>query len=1086
MADNIAYTLQILHASSLEGGTNTFQEAINFTALVDGLEEQILNSITLSTGDNFLPGPVFFAAEDLAMREALISVYQQLTGNELSSLEVGSGRLDATLLNIIGLDASALGNHELSQGTSTFAGLIGADLNGTSIENIQWLGTQFPYLATNLDFSQDNSLSGLTTTEILTSNTFQSTPEQLISEGAKPRLAPATIIEEGGEKIGVLGVSNPLFRDITQAGGIQVLGDETAEAIASVLQPTIDILTDQGINKIILLSDLPSFDLDQELIKQLQGVDVLLSGTTTFLADDTDTLRPDDTVNGTYPLLTTDKDNNPALIVTGGNQYKYLGRLVLDFDAEGKIITENLDPTINGMYATTDEMVQSVWEGQDPLASGSKGALVKELTDSITQLIELKDTRIFGKTDVLLNGERNSLRTEETNFGDMLADANLAAAQKIDPTVAVAIQNAGSIRASLPVGEISQLDVETVLRFNNELLLVTVTASELKTLLENGVSRASAGETSGRFPQVSGLKFSFDTTDAESNTIPVGERIQTLALVDNEGNITDVIVQNGEIVGDADRSIRVVTLKFLADGGDDYDFPSLGENVVNAEITEQQSFKDFLEAYQENAYNVGETLASEDLRIQNLDKRNDNIIPDVNPGDINETPTDLSLDSSRVDENVLSGTVIGNFATTDPDVSNTFVYSLVSGDGSSDNSLFAIRQNQLTINVAPDFETKSSYNIRVRTTDQNGLFLEKPLQISVNDIAENDPITDVPKLTKNGNDVFNIKSKQLQTTLQVTLNGRGSRNVNELGVFTVDDGQGRINGIAPGENGYNQAALTRMQTLFSTITNNPNGFNPEKLSHMFQFDSNENLRFYLVINSTLDAIRAGKTPISDVLFSSPGNQSITPSNDDGFILAWQDGSNNTANFQDLVVKLQASNQKLPLGAGVQNIPQGEMIDLRDVAGQVKADFVVNREAAFNNFVGFYKVANINGGIDTNGDGTADVKPGDSDYIQAAIGSRVAGIELTVNNQGKASFTDKFDGGALYAPFMIVNGRPDIILDSNPNNDPQVYFPFLGANSDRLDHVRMLGNNTFGFEDLAGGGDGDYNDIIVQLNLTQVS
>jgi hypothetical protein len=70
--------------------------------------------------------------------------------------------------------------------------------------------------------------------------------------------------------------------------------------------------------------------------------------------------------------------------------------------------------------------------------------------------------------------------------------------------------------------------------------------------------------------------------------------------------------------------------------------------------------------------------------------------------------------------------------------------------------------------------------------------------------------------------------------------------------------------------------------------------------------------------------------------------------------------------------------------------------------------------------------------------------------------------------------------------MIVNGRPDVILDNNPNNDPQVYFSFLGANSDGLDHVRMLGNNTFGFEDLAGGGDADYNDIIVQLNLTQVS
>ena len=626
MANNIAYTLQILHSSSLEGGTNTFTEAINLASLVDGLEDKIPNTITLSTGDNFLPGPVYFAAEDLAMREALVSVYKQLTGKEFNSLDVGSGRLDATLLNIIGFDASAIGNHEFDQGTSAFAGLVGANLNGNTLDNIKWLGSQFPYLATNLDFSKDSSLSGLATTTILPRSSFQSTPEQLVSEGAKPKLAPATIIEEGGEKIGVLGVSNPLFRTVTQAGGIQVLGGETAAEIAAVLQPTIDSLTAQGINKIILLSDLPSFNLDQELIKQLQGVDVLLSGTTTFLADSTDTLRPGNTAAGTYPLLTSDKDNNPALIVTGGNQYKYLGRLVLDFDAQGKIITENLDPKINGMYATTDAMVQSVWQGQNPLALGSKGALVKELTDSITQLIELKDTRIFGKTDVLLNGERNNVRTEETNFGNMLADANLAAVRKIDSSVAVAIQNAGTIRGSLPVGEISQLDAETILRFNNELVLVTVTAAGLKTLLENGVSRASAGQTSGRFPQLAGLNFSFDTTDAENKPIPVGQRVQSLALVDNEGKNTDIIVQNGQVVGDANRLIRVVTLGFMATGGDGYDFPGLGQDVVNTGINEQQAFKDYLKAYQTNPYNIAETPAKEDLRIQNLDIRNDNVI----------------------------------------------------------------------------------------------------------------------------------------------------------------------------------------------------------------------------------------------------------------------------------------------------------------------------------------------------------------------------------------------------------------------------------------------------------------------------
>jgi hypothetical protein len=69
---------------------------------------------------------------------------------------------------------------------------------------------------------------------------------------------------------------------------------------------------------------------------------------------------------------------------------------------------------------------------------------------------------------------------------------------------------------------------------------------------------------------------------------------------------------------------------------------------------------------------------------------------------------------------------------------------------------------------------------------------------------------------------------------------------------------------------------------------------------------------------------------------------------------------------------------------------------------------------------------------------------------------------------------------------VINGNPSAILDNNPNNDPAVYFPFLGANTDKVDHIRLLGNNTFGFEDLPSGGDLDYNDIIVKVKLTPVA
>ncbi|MBD2443154.1 DUF4347 domain-containing protein [Dolichospermum sp. FACHB-1091] len=104
--------------------------------------------------------------------------------------------------------------------------------------------------------------------------------------------------------------------------------------------------------------------------------------------------------------------------------------------------------------------------------------------------------------------------------------------------------------------------------------------------------------------------------------------------------------------------------------------------------------------------------------------------------DLNETPTNLTPSNSTVAENQIIGTVIGNLSTTDPDTANTFTYSLVTGDGATDNSLFTITNNQLTTNAVFDFETKNSYSVRLRTTDQGGLFFERQLTIGVTDLNE--------------------------------------------------------------------------------------------------------------------------------------------------------------------------------------------------------------------------------------------------------------------------------------------------------------------------------------------------------------
>jgi subtilisin-like proprotein convertase family protein len=109
--------------------------------------------------------------------------------------------------------------------------------------------------------------------------------------------------------------------------------------------------------------------------------------------------------------------------------------------------------------------------------------------------------------------------------------------------------------------------------------------------------------------------------------------------------------------------------------------------------------------------------------------------------DVNEAPTALLLSSSSVEENLPSGSDVGTFTSSDPDSGNTFIYSLVSGSGSTDNSSFSITGDNLRTSSAFNYEGKSSYSVRVRTADQGGLLKEKSFTIQILDMDEAPAIT---------------------------------------------------------------------------------------------------------------------------------------------------------------------------------------------------------------------------------------------------------------------------------------------------------------------------------------------------------
>ena len=556
------FTLQLLHISDMDGSVGALGDVENFSAILDGFRRQLPNNtLVLSSGDNYIPGPRYYAASDGAMAHVLGVP--------------GEGRGDIAFLNAMGFQASAVGNHVLDRGAGAFAAAIGSE----TADGALYPGAMFPYLSSNLVFAADEDLTDMVA--------LDGQDAMLVGGG----LAKSAVITIGGERIGVVGATTPALKSITAASGIEVLPatEENIDGLAAIIQQEVDALVGQGIDKVILLAHMQRIDVEKELATKLVDVDIIVAGgSNTILADATDRLRIGDKAAGVYPLPFESPKGEPVLLVNTDGDYRYLGRLVVDFDSHGLALPDSIDPYVSGAYATDTQGGQAF--------AGRPIPEVTKIAESLRNVLRSRDGNILGKTGVYLAGDRRDVRTQKTNLGNLTADANLWYARQFDPEVAVSLKNGGGIRDSIGLkvqppgttsptdvallpppanpdskkeeGDISQFEVEGAVRFNNGLAIVPVTARQLVEVVEHTIGFEGVGEaTDGRFPQVGGIRFSFDPT------APAGGRVRSLAIVDENGAVVDRVVEDGALAGDPERLIKVVTLDFLANGGDSYPFP---------------------------------------------------------------------------------------------------------------------------------------------------------------------------------------------------------------------------------------------------------------------------------------------------------------------------------------------------------------------------------------------------------------------------------------------------------------------------------------------------------------------------------
>jgi len=647
------YSLQILSFYG-ESGLLGLKTAPIMGALIDRFDDQFANTLVVGEGDSFIPGPWLVAGADPSL-SAVAAVGS-----------AGLARPDFAIMNLFGTNVSALGNHEFDLGSPVLSSGFAA--SGA------WKGAQFPFITANLDFSADSSLRGLADSSIGGSSSNAFAGREAID--IKAKIAPYAVVTKGGEKIGIVGATTWELLTKSSPNGTKVKDDglestSDLEEVAAIVQSSVDALLATGVNKIVMVDQLDSLERNKALAPLLRGVDVMVAGggherlgdsndkAVAFNGHDASFISTD-----SFPILVNGKDGKPTAIVTTDTEYSYLGRLVVNFDAEGDIIPAALDAGLNGAYAATAETLKAVYgsglSSDEIVASSAIGSAVSQITTALSNVISSKDSAVYGYTKVYLEGDRVFGRAQEVNLGSLTADANIYAAEQSFPGQAtwVSLKNGGGLRASVgsvdangvkgaPVatefkaaGAISKLEVENALRFDNKLMAFETTPAGLLNILNH-----AAGLTPGNggFAQLGGVKFSYDPKK------PTGSKVQDVALVDEGGQIINKIADNGVVLESAQTKINMVTLNFMANGGDGYPIKANGSNFryllqgggVSAAVApsedfgstaviplnalgEQQALQTYLQTFHgtpETAYNQADTTAKEDLRIQNLDSR---------------------------------------------------------------------------------------------------------------------------------------------------------------------------------------------------------------------------------------------------------------------------------------------------------------------------------------------------------------------------------------------------------------------------------------------------------------------------------
>jgi len=285
--------------------------------------------------------------------------------------------------------------------------------------------------------------------------------------------------------------------------------------------------------------------------------------------------------------------------------------------------------------------------------------------------------------------------------------------------------------------------------------------------------------------------------------------------------------------------------------------------------------------------------------------------------------------------------------------------------------------------------------------------------------------------------------------------------VNEIGYVVLDKGE-TIDSI-----GF--AGLTaRAQILFAGLESS----DVPTLSS-FSFDKSialingQSIRFFETTDSSFKELAAGKSSVAGLGSSF---KFLSTTIDSASTVKAAAASSSGINFSLEIAGSFAGLDSL-IGVNQANLP---ILDFSALAGiEVTADLSLAREASYNSSIGFYKILTIDGSVRDPISGNVFL-PGDSGYKNAALSNKVTNLkDLSIGNLQNTTNEIKINESGMLAPYAIVNGA-------------DTYFAYGAANADLIPHFKVLGTNIIGLEDLYGGGDKDFDDVVIGIKAKTLS